>query len=80
MFKTALGTRLASAKWNEFTGKPDKINELILKTKADLKKRPDNSHPWVIFSADCLAIDLERKGDFVRNWTSKVKMVKEFWT
>ena len=34
--------RLASAKWKEVYGKPDKINALILKTKADLKERPDN--------------------------------------
>ena len=40
--KKALGTRLASAKWKEVNGKPDKINELIMKTKADLKDRPDN--------------------------------------
>ena len=32
----------ASAKWKEAKGKPDKINGLILKTKADLKERPDN--------------------------------------
>ena len=31
----------------EVKGKPDKINELMLKTKADLKEGPDNinSHP-----------------------------------
>ena len=34
--------RLASAKWKEVNGKQDKINELILKTKTDLKERPDN--------------------------------------
>ena len=34
--------RLASAKWKEVNGKPDMINELTLKTKADLKERPDN--------------------------------------
>ena len=34
--------RLASAKWKEAIGKPDKINELILKTKADLKENSDN--------------------------------------
>ena len=33
---------LASAKWQEVKGKPKKINELILKTKAELKERPDN--------------------------------------
>ena len=32
----------ASAKWTKVKGKPDKINELILKTKADLKKGPDS--------------------------------------
>ena len=31
-----------SAKWKEVKRKLDRINELILKTKADLKKRPDN--------------------------------------
>ena len=33
-------------------GKPDKINEQILKTKAELKEGPDNanSHPWIMFS------------------------------
>ena len=39
-FKIALGTRLASAKGREVNGKPDKINELILKKKTDLKVRP----------------------------------------
>ena len=34
--------RLASAKWKEVNGKPDKITELILKTKTDLKERPYN--------------------------------------
>ena len=29
---------MASAKWKEVNRKPDKINELKLKTKADLKK------------------------------------------
>ena len=33
---------LASAKWKEVNGKLDKVNELTLKTKADLKERPDN--------------------------------------
>ena len=33
---------LASAKWQEVKEKPEKINELILKTKAELKERPDN--------------------------------------
>ena len=28
-------------KWKEVKGKPDKINELILKTKAYLKEEPD---------------------------------------
>ena len=32
----------ASAKTKKVNGNPDKINELILKTKADLKERPDN--------------------------------------
>ena len=32
----------ALAKWKEVKGKPDKINELILETKADLKEEPDN--------------------------------------
>ena len=30
----------ASAKWKEVKGKPGKINELVLKTKADLKEGP----------------------------------------
>ena len=34
--------------------KARQITELILKTKADLKERPDlityNSHPWIMFS------------------------------
>ena len=34
--------RLASAKWKEVYGKPDKINESILKMKAHLKERLDN--------------------------------------
>ena len=34
--------REASVKWNEVKGKPDKINELILKMKAGLKEGPDN--------------------------------------
>ena len=33
--------KLALAKWKEVNGKPDKINELILKTKADLNERLD---------------------------------------
>ena len=41
-FKIALGATLASAKWKKFNGKPDRINELILKTKVDMKERPDN--------------------------------------
>ena len=41
-FKIALGTRLSYAKWVKINGKPDKINELIPRTKADLKDRPDN--------------------------------------
>ena len=34
--------RLASTKWKAVNGKPHKINESILKTKADLKKIPDS--------------------------------------
>ena len=30
--------REVSTKWKEVNGKPDKVNELILKTKADLKE------------------------------------------
>ena len=41
-FLIFLGTRLSSAKWKEINRKPDKINELKLKTKADLKEGPDN--------------------------------------
>ena len=41
-FKIVLETRLASAKWKEVYGKPDKINELTLKTKVDQKERTDN--------------------------------------
>ena len=37
-----MGTRLISAKWKEVNWKPDKINELILKTKANLKEVTDN--------------------------------------
>ena len=33
---------MASVEWKEVNRKLDKINELILKTKADLKERPDN--------------------------------------
>ena len=33
---------MALAKRKEVNGKPGKINELIQKTKADLKERPDN--------------------------------------
>ena len=33
---------MASAKWKKVNGKPDKINELMLETKDDLKERPDN--------------------------------------
>ena len=32
----------ASTKWKQVERKPDKINELILKTKTDLKEGPDN--------------------------------------
>ena len=42
---------MASAKWKELIGKPDKINDLILKTKADLKERSDNiSYSWLQIS------------------------------
>ena len=41
-FQSHSGTRLASGKWKDVNGKSGKINELILKTKADLKKKPDN--------------------------------------
>ena len=41
-FEIALGMRLATAKRKEVNGKLGKINELILKTKAELKERPDN--------------------------------------
>ena len=34
---------MASVEWKEVNRKLDKINELILKTKADLKERPDNT-------------------------------------
>ena len=36
--------------------KPEKINELILKTKADLKEGSDtyNSHPWIMLSFNSL--------------------------
>ena len=56
--KISLGTRLASAKLKEVSRKPDKINKLKLKTKADMKERPDNikSHPLVMFSFNCLVI------------------------
>ena len=36
------GNSEASAKWKEVKGNPDKINELILKRKADLKEGLDN--------------------------------------
>ena len=39
VFKNCSGDELVSAKWKELNGKPDKINELILKTKVDLKER-----------------------------------------
>ena len=38
----ATNNRKASAKWKEVKGKPDKVNEMILKTKVDLKEGPDN--------------------------------------
>ena len=34
--------KLRSAKWKEVNGKLEKINELIPKTKVDLKKSIDN--------------------------------------
>ena len=48
---------LASAKLIKINGKPaDKINELILRTKANLKERPDNiqqsSLDYVFFSIE----------------------------
>ena len=42
MFFNCSRARLASAKWKEVNGKPDNVNKLILKTKADMKERPDN--------------------------------------
>ena len=42
IFKNSSGDEVALAKWKKINGKPDKINELILKTKANLKERPDN--------------------------------------
>ena len=33
---------MASAGWKEINRKPDKNNEMIVKTKADRKERPDN--------------------------------------
>ena len=41
-FKIVRATSLASAKWKEVHGKPDKINELTLKTKVDQKERTNN--------------------------------------
>ena len=57
--------RLASAKWKEVNGKPDKINDLILKTKADLRERPDKhiSHPWIMFFFWLTGYHLEREGE-----------------
>ena len=46
---------MASFKWKEVSRKLDKINELILKTKADLKERPDNI--IVIYGLCFLLID-----------------------
>ena len=37
-----LETRLASSKWKEINGNANKINELTLKTKAELKEGSDN--------------------------------------
>ena len=65
----------ASAKWKEVKEKPDNINELILKTKAD------NSHPWIIYFFNWLVI-IWRRG-VMWNWMSKIKGVKSFerkWT
>ena len=55
----------ASAKWEKVKGKPDKINELILKKKADLKNRTDNinSHPWIMFSFNWLVIIWREGGE-----------------
>ena len=58
--------------WKEIEGKPYKINELILKGKADLKDLISyNSHPWIMFSFNLLVIIW--RGGFVWDWTSKVK-------
>ena len=58
-FKIALGTRLASAIWKEVNGKPDKINELILKTKALITC---NSHLRIVFPFNWLFNHLDRGG------------------
>ena len=71
-FRVALGKRLASTNLKEVNGKPGKINELILKTKADR---------WPSFWL--IGHHLERKGRYVWNGTSKVKGWKNFggsWT
>ena len=52
-------------KWKKVDGKPDNINELILKTKADIKERPDtieqSSLDYVFISIDWLSFG-ERGG------------------
>ena len=37
-----IANSVASAKWKNFKGKPDKINELILRSKGDLNEGLDN--------------------------------------
>ena len=64
----------SNARWKEAKrkarqrkGKPDKINELILKTKTDLKEGHDNlitykSHSWIMFSFHWLFITWRGEG------------------
>ena len=53
----------ASAKWKEVKGKWNKINELIIKRKSDLKEGVTyNSHPWNVFSFNLLVIIGRRGG------------------
>ena len=56
-----------SAKWKKVKGKPGKINELILKTKGNLKEGPDNinSHLWFMLSFNWLVV-IWRKREGVR--------------
>ena len=52
-----------SAKWKEVKGKSNKINELIIKRKGDLKEGITyNSHPWNVFSFNLLVIIGRRGG------------------